>query len=136
MLVIRRFVVSGALLSFLLIAVGCGGAPEGPPRASVSGKITLDGQPVEGGTIYFVPEKGPMASATIAGGSYSISAGERGPVLGKSTVKVEWYRDSGKKDSGGAAISEQAIPVKYLGMTALSVEILAGLNTHDFTLTK
>ncbi len=121
----------------LFTAMGCGGgATDGPPRASVSGKVTLDGQPVDGGTIYFTPSKGPMASAPIAAGVYSIAAGDRGPVLGPNAVKIEWYRASGKLDAGGAPLSEQVIPDKYFSKSALTADMKAGSNTHNFELTK
>jgi hypothetical protein len=125
---------------FLLAAVflvGCGGT-DGLSRCSVSGKVTLDGAPVEEGSITFVPTEGtsgPMAFGEIADGEYAISADERGPVVGKHKVQIEAYRDSGTKDSGGAPLKDQVVPAKYNTQTTLVVEIAEGSGTHNFDLT-
>lgn len=108
---------------------------DGLDRGSVTGKVTLDGQPVPEGTITFWPTEGttgPMASGMITAGQYSISASEGGPVWGKHLVKIEWYRDSGKKDAGGAPIMEQAIPPQYGANSTTTVEIQSGANEHNF----
>lgn len=48
--------------------VGCGG-----DRASVTGRVTLDGKPPVNATLYFQPERGPLAQAAIDGdGAYEL----------------------------------------------------------------
>lgn len=89
-LLARRSMAVAVLAAVLLVVVeGC--APGGPPRAAVKGRVTLDGQPLAAGAIYFVPvgqTKGPLAAARIVDGEYSLSRVE-GPVVGR--VRVEIY---------------------------------------------
>jgi len=124
------------LLTAVFLA-GCGGS-DGLNRSSVSGAVTLDGQPVQEGSITFVPIEGttgPMAFGKITNGQYSISAGDRGPVPGKHKVQIEAYRDAGTTDSGGASLKDQVVPAKYNTETSLVVEIGRGSATHNFDLT-
>jgi hypothetical protein len=52
---LREFAYRGSIALFALIAVsfaaGCGGAP----RSKVTGKVTMNGQPVKGGSLSFAP---------------------------------------------------------------------------------
>ena len=126
----------GLSVWFLALTIaGCGGG-DSLNRGSVSGKVTLDGQPVETGSISFLPTdgtQGPMAAGQISKGQYSIAA-KVGPVVGKYSVQIEAFRDTGKKNEGGSPISEPMIPPQYNSQTTLKVEIKKGANTHDFTL--
>ena len=62
----RTLLAASAALLLLGLTAGCGG----PPRAKVSGTVTLDGQPVESGTISFYPtaNSGPTAGGGIENG--------------------------------------------------------------------
>jgi hypothetical protein len=66
--------------------LGCGGGDDGPPRASVSGKLTIDGKPVEGVDVNFVhpdhPQHGSYAQ-TDAEGNFRLV---QGAVVGVNTV--------------------------------------------------
>jgi hypothetical protein len=67
---------------------GCGG--ENPlGRKAISGKVTLNGQPLENGTIEFAPqvEGGVSSGGIISGGAYSIAA-EQGLPVGKYRVAI------------------------------------------------
>ena len=63
-----------SLLALLLpgFLTGCGGG------ARIEGTVNFDGQPVDGGTITFIPTagsgKGTNAGGQIIGGKYSIDA--------------------------------------------------------------
>jgi hypothetical protein len=61
----------------LVFAGGCASAP---PNATVSGTVTLDGKPVTGGAISFIPQNGNTVTAAInPDGSYvaeGVSVGE------------------------------------------------------------
>ena len=79
----------GFLAASLLI--GCSDAPEGPPRAAVSGVVHLEGAPLANGTIRFVPIKGtpgPKVSVPITGGRFEVAA-RYGPVVGINRVEIE-----------------------------------------------
>ena len=68
-------------------AVGCGPAnPLG--RIAISGKVTLDGQPLDKGAIELHPIEGGVQSGDlISGGSYSMSV-QQGPTAGKYRVVI------------------------------------------------
>jgi hypothetical protein len=139
-----------------LLSTGCGGPEyEGDPRAAVSGTVTFDGTPVVHGTVNFVPTgEGRPASGGIADGKYLITE-ERGPNLGTYKVEILGYAsaDAGSEaeddeDMAGEGGDEedevegqptgpsgQIIPAKYNTQTTLEVEITAGDNEHNFTLT-
>lgn len=70
--------------------VGCGDSGT-LPTVKVSGTVTYNGQPVEGASVAFVPEKGPPASGeTDASGKFTLSTFETGDgaVPGKHTVLI------------------------------------------------
>jgi hypothetical protein len=69
-----RFAVMVAGLG-LVIILGCGDQSGLATRYPVSGKVTFNGQPVEKGTISFVPTQadGRAASGEITNGSYSLT---------------------------------------------------------------
>lgn len=62
-----------AMLSLTLLA-GCGGG-DGPATAPVSGKVTLDGQPLAGATVNFATETFVGSGKTGSDGSFSLVTG-------------------------------------------------------------
>lgn len=125
-------------LPAILLALTVAGCGEGDSlnRGAISGRVTLDGQPLETGSISFWPTdgtQGPMATGPIAAGQYSLES-KVGPVVGKHSVKIEAIRDTGKKNDGGSPITEQIVPPQYNAQTTLKVEIKQGENTQDFEL--
>lgn len=123
-----------ATLSVVVVS-GCGGT------ASVSGTVTLDNQPVDGGGIVFIPEGGkdPAASGQINGGNYRIVTNKR-LTPGKYTVQISWLKGTGKKvkneSDPGTEDEErvQYVPGEYNIGSKLSVELTSGSNTHNFDL--
>lgn len=57
--------------AFLVLLAGCG---ESMKQAEVTGKVTVDGQPLENGAISFFPAdgKGPTAGSPIEDGEYFV----------------------------------------------------------------
>ena len=130
-----RFCLLFSLASMMTLAGGCGGESAGPPRATVTGKITLDGTPVLGGEIRFRPSQGAETSTLISSeGTYRIDRLTDGPVVGANKVFIEWFRPSGKVDEDGNPILEAVIPEKYNLSSTLSAEIKPGNNVHHFDL--
>src|SRR5262245_37838162 len=79
-----------AALTFLLAALVLGCGPETPlGRKARSGKVTLDGGPLEQGNIEFHPmfQGGVQSGGVIRNGSYSIPAHE-GVTPGKYRVSI------------------------------------------------
>jgi len=65
--------------------------------------VTLDGQPVETGSIAFRPKgqtKGPSAGGTIQDGAYSIDRAQ-GPVVGTMRVEINATRKTGRPGPEG-----------------------------------
>lgn len=82
----------GLLLGASLLA-GCGGGATstGPTRYAVSGKITLDGEPVPAGEIHFFPSGNNGAGKTqtlIAKGNYAASGETNGHLGGKYRIQI------------------------------------------------
>jgi hypothetical protein len=121
-----------------LLLIGCGGGD----RSSVSGTVTLDGEPVTKGSILFDPVESREVKPVglIENGSYSLTS-ETGPKPGKHKVEIRWAKPTGKqvpvKDDPPNMIDEtkEAVPAKYNTSTELTVEITPGSNRHDFPLT-
>jgi hypothetical protein len=81
----------------LAACFGCG--KKGPRRASVSGHITLDGQPIGDGVIQFLPVEGtvgPETGGVVVNGQYDIPR-EHGPVVGKNRIELRASKKTGRK---------------------------------------
>jgi hypothetical protein len=82
------------ILTLLAVVVaGCG--PGGPPRAPVSGTVTLDGKPLPRGTVQFAPDAGRGTNGATGVGSidaqgrYEIqTTGAPGAIVGFHQVGV------------------------------------------------
>jgi len=125
---------------------GCSGTGDDLPREAISGTVTLDGQPLNGGVIQFTaPSGGGTSGAGDTGGS-SISAGqfsidrEHGLVPGN-------YRVTVNSSSGGAGSQtkpaepgrptkadrpKELIPSKYNSESILKAEVKKG-GPNNFT---
>ena len=126
----------------LALFLGCGSPDSG--RASVSGKVTFDGEPVKTGQISFEPQgQGRIGIAQIVDGAYQMPP-QQGPTPGKYTVRITADRPSGKPAQTTPEVSgrpigesyEQYIPATFNERSELTVEIGAEPNAvHDFALT-
>ena len=117
------------------MTAGCGSS--GPERAVVSGEVTYNGQPVEKGTIRFLPTKGtetPPWGAHIVDGKYK-AYGKGGVPVGTHKVEILGYRTrpgqvpTGEPPPGMTAeeaAREQFLPPKYNTQTELEITIEPG----------
>lgn len=119
----------------LLAVVGCGEAG----RATVTGKVTANGQPVTGGSLSFAPVGGnsrPAATTIGSDGTFDLSDSEGAPV-GKNVLH---YSPPPRSFPDGFSPKPGDMPPAspYDGMKpiAAEVEILAGANTVDVELAK
>ncbi len=130
-------------LSMLPAAVGCSGG-DGLPRESLSGTVTLDGQPLESGLIQFEPTKPDIPTMTggeIKNGSYSVPRSE-GAVPGPYRVLItsnpkeaEIDPDEGEMPGMVPMPKAAGIPSKYNAQSTLTAEVEAGgNNVFDFDL--
>jgi hypothetical protein len=105
------------------------------------GEVSLDGEPVDGGNILFLPEgEGKKGAADIVAGKYAIPS-QQGLQPGKYRIEIRWDKPTGKQlPSGdpGMMMDERvpAVPAKYNAESTLVEEIKAGENKLDFKLTK
>lgn len=118
-------------LASVLLLVGCGGGSDLPELGEVTGVVTLDGQPVSGAQVQFIPQSGrPSSGETDASGKYELhyTADVAGAVLGSHTVKINTAVD-GRDDP-----STEKIPARYNSKSELTEEVKSGVNEINFDL--
>ncbi|MBN2291813.1 MAG: hypothetical protein JXM70_05275 [Pirellulales bacterium] len=130
----------GILLVIVVMLTGCGRNPLG--RLAISGKVTLNGQPLEQGNIAFEPtnrQNGVASGTNIAAGSYSIPT-EKGLPPGKYIVKIYSAirpKTGSKNDepggTGNLGPAIQLIPPEYNSRSEHTVEVTSeGPNEFTF----
>lgn len=129
------------LTAGVLIILGCNSSDS--QRGAVSGSVTLDGEPLEQGSIMFVPlpgTSGSVAAGAIEGGRYLILQ-EVGAALGTNKVEIRSSRKTGrtirKYGPHTRPVDEviQLIPQNYNKKSILKVDVTSGSNVLDFDLT-
>lgn len=125
-----RFMVS-LLLTML---AGCGGS--GKTLHKISGEVTFDGEPVESGSMQFIPESGTPEGCNINDGKYTAKVSP-----GKTKVKIYASKPHPTKKTPNADPSKpdlplmvEYIPRKYNENTELSITVEKDGETHDFRL--
>lgn len=122
-----------ALLGACLAGVlGCSGDPDAARAVGASGTVKVKGQPLESGTIQFVPEKGRAATGKITGGRFVLTTNEPddGAIAGKHAVAIISQKEMPAKP--GAEPEMVSVIDKKYGSTetsGLTVEIPAGGKT-------
>jgi hypothetical protein len=124
-----------SLFLMILMWVSASGC-SGPNAASVSGTVTLDGQPLPGANVSFYPDGGSGAPAygqTDAAGKYTLSTGtEAGLAPGQYVAVVVATKEPPQAyDATGAEAPPIPItPAKYgdVAKSDLKVEVKAGAN--------
>lgn len=125
---------------FLVIA-GCSNQNyEGAQRFAVSGKVTVDGTPVDVGTISFLPagNEQRVAGGPIADGVFAVKE-DIGPNAGPYMVEIHWHKKTGKqymdRDAGEMYDERtEGLPARYHTSTELTAEVTAKQTTFDFDL--
>ncbi|MBP3960217.1 hypothetical protein J8F10_33740 [Gemmata sp. G18] len=123
----RARVALAALLLTCAFLAGCGG----PPRAEVTGTVTLDGVPVENGIIQFYPAGGAGQSAGggIENGKYKVDAS-----VGEMTVTINASKVVGKhklfdtKESPEVDTIQELVPPEYNKQSTLKITLKPGVN--------
>jgi hypothetical protein len=113
------------------MVLGCGQA-----LGTVSGTVTVDGQPLAKGVISFVPADGNGApiTAEIKSGSYAVQA-----VAGRKTVQISAPIVTGQRKEYNAAdaplvdITEESLPPKYNSESELTFDLNRGSQTKDWS---
>ena len=121
------------LLALVLTAAlsGCGA-----PTATVSGEVTVDGQPVDNGVISYGPAEGTGAvvTAVIQKGNYRVQTTPGNKWVQISAPVVVGQR---KEYNGPNAplvdITEERLPERYNAKTELKLEVKAGDNVKNWS---
>lgn len=149
--------VALALLASTVLFAGCGGAKV--KTQMVTGVVKLDGAPVEGAAVTFVPTSGTLGAygITDASGVYTLTT--QGGAEGKGAVEGEYQvgitkqenvaptpskEEVAKASEEGRDISKEypsewkdVVPSKYAApnLSGLTATVKKGKNTVDFELT-
>jgi hypothetical protein len=124
----------GVLAACALVS-GCGDSNTG----TVSGTVTVDGQPLVEGSISFFPAdptSGGTAGGPIRDGKYSVAV----PV-GKMKVSISYPKAAGTKklyntpSSPVGTMYKEGLPARYNERTELTFDVKSGSNPKDWELT-
>jgi hypothetical protein len=117
------------LVGLVAILSGCGGGDR-PELGYVTGKVTMEGEPLGNIIVVMKPEVGRAAMVRANDeGMYDIEYvhGVRGTKVGPTTVTFEWPL--------GYEGPTKPIPRKYTGVdSAIKIDVKPGKNTFDFDL--
>jgi len=132
------FAVVTAVVAALGMTVGCGGG-DSLGRQPISGSVTVNGAPLDKGTISFQPvNKGMPAGGKISGGKYSIARKDGSPA-GKYRVGINApVPGTGTEAQAGAMPGEplpppqELIPPDWNTNSEHFVEVSTGKNAFNF----
>lgn len=150
-----KWVAMPAMLACLVAAlVGCGGQNADYGQlglVSISGTVTLDGEPVAGAAVYFYePDESYCFGVTDAMGEYTmmLNSEKSGVTPGKKTVKISTASnplgDAAESPEGEMAEEEdpdakaggasEQIPACYNKDSKLEIDVSASDSSLDFEL--
>jgi hypothetical protein len=123
------------------LLIGCGG----PKITTVTGTVTLNGQPLANALVNFQPlgegkvEPGPGSTGrTNEKGEYALKiiGGGNGAVVGKHRVAIYAALDDGKTRPNEDRRTRQPerVPAQYNVKSTLTFEVKPGKNVADFSL--
>ncbi len=115
------------ILAMAVAVSGCS-RDDTPPLGEVTGKVTLDGTPLEGVIVVFKPDSGRVATGTTdAEGAYVLEYAYQVPgcKVGHCKVNMEWPLGTTKA---------KALDSKYTSASELTAEVKEGDNTINFDL--
>lgn len=115
------------IMGLFLVQLGCSQGDR-PPLGYVTGTVTIDGEPLAGVVVAFLPDNGrPGVGMTDEEGKYELEyvAGAKGTKIGPTTV--------GFMVATGVTPSHP-IPAKYENRSELKVDVERGKNVFDFDL--
>ncbi|MCA9013916.1 MAG: hypothetical protein KDA77_01170 [Planctomycetaceae bacterium] len=133
----NQFLSFAMVFCSICVLAGCGAKTDGPKLVTVSGKITLNGEPLPGGDIIFRPAdgQGHAYAGKITDGTYTLDT-----EAGKKRVEIKSMREvPGKttEDNPGEVVNvrEQIVPTKYNSESTLEITVTEeGSGSTDFPL--
>jgi hypothetical protein len=122
----RSMIVFGMLSLALLSQTGC--SKPKIPTGEVTGKITINGKPVPGLFISFVPQEKirPAMGKTDAAGNYRAQfvAKQSGVPLGPCVAQFSLYHGEGTRNYLPAKFNEQASKIPELNLNITEVGLV------------
>lgn len=136
----RRSVALLMLIAFALAGCSRQDYP-GAKRFPLSGRVTYEGQPIDLGSISFLPLAGGeqrVSGGYIENGVYSVPEAQ-GANAGKYRVEIRWQKGTGKqaRDPHSNEILEarsEGLPARFNTGSELTVEVPSQQNKFDFDL--
>lgn len=123
--------IGGMAIVLMFLLVGCGGNPN---LSSVTGTITLDGDPLPNAFVKFVPTSGGTTSfgKTDAQGRYEMmfSDAEMGAWQGENRIEIR----TGDVGAGPGEGAKEVVPAVYNVESTLLRVVEPGGNVFDFDL--
>jgi hypothetical protein len=125
-----------------LVLAGCSQRDyTGARRFALTGKVTYDGQPVDWGSISFLPKAGGeqrVSGGLIENGTYTVPE-EQGANAGEYRVEIRWLKRTGTKyrdPDSGEMLDErkEALPPRFHARSELTAEVSAAQTSFDFHL--
>lgn len=117
---------------------GCSQAPsDQPPLGTVSGVITLDGEPLKYALVLFLPADGRASSAeTDSEGRYALNYSEDypGAQIGAHTVQITTFQEFDHPTDPDRPARPELLPAKYHQKTELTADVQPGTNEINFEL--
>ena len=113
----------------------------GEKRYPLSGRVTYDGEPIDLGSISFLPIDGGqqrVSGGYIENGVYSVPEAQ-GANAGKYRIEIRWQKATGKKirDPQSAEMIDQrfeGLPPKFHKVSELTVDVSEKQTKFDFDL--
>jgi hypothetical protein len=137
-----RTLVALCFVTLSVVFGGCGPREyEGDQRYPLTGKVTVDGQPMKMGVISFLPqaEGGRVSGGPITDGAYSVPEA-KGATAGNYRIEIHWNKLTGKKIPNPFDKAElidemmEGLPAQYHKDSQLTAEVSSKQTTFDFDL--
>lgn len=131
---LNRFVAATTAAILLVVLTGCGGSAS---TATVTGTVTLDGEPLAEGAIVTRPEAGRGAQGLIRNGQFTLGtmSGSDGAIVGLHKVAIVAHEkgQAGPEGKPGKLL----VPERYTNpeSSGLTIDVTAGNNTPKLELT-
>jgi hypothetical protein len=120
-----------ALVAAAAVLPGCG-----PPTSTVSGEVTIDGQPLDKGVISYSPAEGAGAAATadVEKGKYRLQTTPGAKwVQISAPIVVGQHKAYNSPDAPLVDVNGERLPERYNAKTELKFELKPGANVRDWS---
>lgn len=127
--------------AFCVVAAGCGS--KNPPTATVSGKVLYQGQPLQSGSVLFVPDAGAAARGMIqSDGTFRLSTykPDDGAIIGKHRAEVRCAAQASPAAAPGEGVVEEfrvgksLIPRKYTNYVTSGLTFEVGPAGNEYVI--